>query len=319
MIDRQRPGSPEDGTAVVVVGSVNVDLVLSLPRLPAPGETVIGGRLQGAPGGKGGNQAVAAARLGARTWLVGCIGDDDFGREAREDLREAGVDTRLLGTGRAPTGVAVVMVDAAGENAIAVASGANQELDPDMVRAACASIPSRDAVVLACLEVPDAAVLAAAEAAAARGWPFVLNPAPARPLARELLRRCAVLTPNHHEVTALGPSSISDLLAGGVEAVVVTRGSQGADLYRPDQPVLHQPPFAVSVLDTTGAGDAFSAALAWALAGGQSLEEAVRVAAAAGALSTQAVGARTSLPDRMALDRLLASGRPVRSVRDLGR
>jgi ribokinase len=318
MIDRQRPGSPEDGTVVVVVGSVNVDLVLSLPRLPAPGETVIGGRLHGAPGGKGGNQAVAAARLGARTWLVGCIGDDDFGREAREDLSEAGVDTRLLATGRAPTGVAVVMVDAAGENAIAVASGANQELDPDMVRAAFASIPSRDAVVLACLEVPDAAVLAAAEAAAARGWPFVLNPAPARPLAPELLRRCAVLTPNHHEATALGPSSIPDLLAGGVEAVVVTRGSQGADLYRPDRPdrpVLHQPPFAVPVVDTTGAGDAFSAALAWALAGGQSLEEAVRVAAAAGALSIQAVGARTSLPDRMALDRLLASGRPVRSGR----
>jgi ribokinase len=304
-----------NGPAVVVVGSVNVDLVVSVPRLPAPGETVIGGRFWRAPGGKGGNQAAAAARLGARTWLVGCVGDDDFGREARAGLGEAGVDTSLLATGRGPTGVAAVVVDPAGENAIAVASGANQELDPNMVRAACASIPTADAVVLACLEVPDAAVLAAAKIAAARGWPFVLNPAPARPLASELLGRCAVLTPNHHEVTALSRSSVPDLLASGVEAVVVTRGAQGADLYRPDQPVLHQPPFTVSVLDTTGAGDAFSAALAWALARGQSLEEAVRVAAAVGALSTRAVGARASLPDRRTLERFLATGRPERPRR----
>jgi ribokinase len=310
MSDRPRPGDLGGGAAVVVVGSVNVDLVLSVPRLPAPGETVIGGRVRRAPGGKGGNQAVAAARLGARTWLVGCVGDDDFGLQAREDLREAGVDISLLGTGRTPTGVAAVIVDAAGENAIAVASGANHDLDPDMVRDACASIPSPAAVVLACLEVPEPAVLAAAEAAAARGWPFVLNPAPARPLPPELLGRCAVLTPNQHEATALGPSSVEDLLAAGVEAVVVTRGAQGADLYRPDQPVLHQPPFAVPVLDTTGAGDAFSAALAWALAGGHPLEEAVRVAAAAGALSTRAVGARASLPDRMTLDGFLARTAP---------
>jgi ribokinase len=309
-MDERQP-SLRDRAAVVVVGSVNVDLVVSVPRLPAPGETVIGGQFRQAPGGKGGNQAVAAARLGARTWLVGCVGDDDLGRDAREDLRQAGVDTDLLGVGRAATGVAAVLVDAAGENAIAVASGANDELDPEMVRAACTSIWSPDAVLLACLEVPDGAVLAAAEAAAERGWPFVLNPAPARPLAPELLRRCKVLTPNHQEVTALGASSVQELLASGVEAVVVTRGVHGADLYRPDQPVLHQPSFAVPVLDTTGAGDAFSAALAWGLAGGQSMEDAVRVAAAAGALSTQAVGARASLPDRAALDRLLATGRPA--------
>jgi ribokinase len=121
-----------------------------------------------------GNQAVAAARLGERTWLVDCIGDDDFGREAPADLRQAGVDTSLLAIGRAPTGVAAVMVDAEGENAVAVASGANQELDPDMVQAAIASIPSAEAVVLPCLEVPDGAVLAAA----VRGWPFVLDRPP---------------------------------------------------------------------------------------------------------------------------------------------
>jgi ribokinase len=312
----QRQPDLADGAAVVVVGSVNVDLVVSVPRLPAPGETVIGGRFQRAPGGKGGNQAVAAARLGARTWLVGCVGDDDLGRDAREDLREAGVDTGLVGVGRAPTGVAAVLVDRVGENAIAVASGANDELDPETVRSACASIPSPDAVVLASLEVPDAAVLAAAQAAAARGWPFVLNPAPARPLAAELLRRCAVLTPNQQEATALGVSSVQDLLAGGVGAVVVTRGAQGADLHRQHQPVWHQPPFAVRALDTTGAGDAFSAALAWALARGRSLEEAVQVAAAVGALSTQAVGARASLPDQAALDRFLATGQPARQGGD---
>jgi ribokinase len=169
-----RPRDFGDGTVVVVVGSVNVDLVMSLPRLPEPGETVIGGRFQRAPDGKGGNQAVAAARLGERTWLVGCIGDDDFGREDPADLRQAGVDTSLLAIGRAPTGVAAVMVDAEGENAVAVASGANQELDPDMVQAAIASIPSAEAVVLPCLEVPDGAVLAAA----VRGWPFVLDRPP---------------------------------------------------------------------------------------------------------------------------------------------
>jgi ribokinase len=291
---------------VVVVGSVNVDFLVSVPRLPAPGETVIGGRFQRAPGGKGGNQAVAAARLGGRTWLVGCVGDDDLGRQAREELRQAGVDTSLLGTGRAPTGVAAVLVDPGGENAIAVASGANDELDPETVRAALASIPARDAVVLACLEVPDPAVLAAAGSAAARGWPLVLNPAPARPLPPALLGRCAVLTPNRHEVAGLGPASVADLLAAGAGAVVVTRGAEGADLYRAGRPVAHQPPFAVRAVDTTGAGDAFSAALAWALAGGRALEEAVRLAAATAALSTRAVGARASLPDRATLDRFLA-------------
>jgi ribokinase len=308
---RHRPGGTGDGPAVVVVGSVNVDLVLSLPQLPVAGETVIGGRFQRAPGGKGGNQAVAAARLGARTWLIGCVGDDDLGRQARQDLRQAGVDTSLLGTGDAPTGVAAVLVDAAGENAIGVASGANNQLDPDRVRAAVASIGPRDAVVLACLEIPDAAVLAASEAAAARGWPFLLDPAPARPLPPELLGGCAVLTPNQHEAARLGPASVQNLLAGGVGAVVVTRGADGADLYRPGQPVLHQPPFAVAVVDTTGAGDAFSAALAWALASGHPLEQAIRVAAAAGALSTRALGARASLPDRASLDQLLASDRPA--------
>jgi ribokinase len=307
-----RLGEGRDDTTVAVVGSINADLMVSVPRLPAPGETVIGGRFRRAPGGKGGNQAAAAARLGAQTWLVGCVGDDDLGREARQELCEAGVDTSLLAVGRAPTGVAAVITDSAGENAIAVASGANDELDADLVRVACGAVPTADAVVLASLEVPDEAVLAAAEVAAARGWPFVLNPAPARPLAPELLRRCAVLTPNHQEVTALGRSSVQDLLADGLEAVVVTRGAHGADLYRPDQPVLHQPPFAVPVVDTTGAGDAFSAALAWALAAGRSLEEVVRVAAAVGALSTRAVGARASLPDRRTLDHFLATGRSER-------
>jgi ribokinase len=259
-----------------------------------------------APGGKGGNQAVAASRLGARTWLVGCVGDDDFGLQAREDLRAAGLDTSLLGTGRAPTGVAAAIVDAAGENAIAVASGANDDLDPGRLRVD--PLPRRGGA-----GVPGGPRGGRAGRIRGRGRPRLAvraQPAPARPLPPELLGRCAVLTPNQHEATALGPSSVEDLLAARVEAVVVTRGAQGADLYRPDQPVLHQPPFAVPVLDTTGAGDAFSAALAWALAGGHPLEEAVRVAAAAGALSTRAVGARASLPDRMTLDGFLARAAP---------
>lgn len=303
-----QPGS-DDGAAVtadvVVVGSANVDLVMRVERLPRPGETVIGGTLSRAPGGKGANQAAAAARLGARTWLVGMIGDDELGAWTRAHLEEHGVDLSFLGVGSSATGVAQIWLDDAGENAIAVASGANAEVSADLVRAAIERIDAREAVVLASLEIPEPAVEAAAEAARARGWPVVLNPAPARPLSPALLACCAVLTPNEHEMTELAPDEHA-LLGAGVGAVVVTRGEGGADLHRAGREVHRQPAFPVEVLDTTGAGDAFSAALAWALADGRELEDAVRLAVGAGALAVRAVGARASLPDRDELERLVA-------------
>jgi ribokinase len=289
---------------VVVVGSVNVDMVFRVPRLPGPGETVTGGSFSRGPGGKGGNQAAAAARLGARTSFVGLVGDDQLGAEARQDLEAAGVNASLLGTGTAPTGVAGIFVDDAGENMIAVASGANALLDGPAVRRALAGLDAEGAVLLANLEVPDEAVIAAAEAAEKRAWVFVLNPAPARQVPPEVLSRCSVLVPNEVEVAALGLGSVQELLEAGVGAAVVTLGARGAELHRPDRPVHHQPSFPGPVIDTTGAGDAFCGALCWALGEGADLGSAVRLAAAAGALACREVGARAGLPDRAELERL---------------
>jgi ribokinase len=285
------------GRRVIVVGSANADLVFHSPSLPRPGETVVGADLSTSQGGKGANQSAAAGRLGADTWLVGCVGEDAHGRAAIADLQRFGVMTDFVAaTSAAPTGVAAVVVDGDAENQIVVASGANALLRPEHVRAAILAVGVPGAVVLACLEVPDEAVVAAAEAAHEAGCHFVLNPAPARRLPAALLARCSVLTPNRHELAALGSGSTDDLLAAGAGAVVVTLGSDGARIHESGRAPVSQPAFKVDAVDTTGAGDAFSAALSWALAGAVPLPEAVRLAGAAGALSTRAEGARGALP-----------------------
>jgi ribokinase len=290
---------------VVVIGSVNVDLVVSVDRLPRPGETVIGGRFARHPGGKGSNQAAAAARLGARTHLVGLVGDDEFGRAARADLVEAGVDTTWLGAStHAPTGVASILVDAAAENCIAVASGANSELTPDYARRALRQLDEPYAVLVTCFEIPLDTVLAAAQEAAERGWPVVLNPAPARPVPADLLARTDLLTPNEHELQMLAGSA-TQLLDAGVKAVVVTQGRRGATVHTAER-TWRQPAFPVQAVDTTGAGDAFTAAAAVGLARGLPLPEVIRQAAAAGALATRAAGARAALPGYDELAELLA-------------
>jgi ribokinase len=291
---------------VIVVGSVNVDLVFELPTLPAAGETVTGGLFRRSAGGKGGNQASAAAKLGAHTYFIGRIGRDEHGQLTRAELSAAGVDTRWLTDSDQPTGVAAVLVGADGENLIGVASGANHDLHPDSVVAALHAIAATDAVVLASLEVPLPAVSAAAAVAAERGWTFMLNPAPASPLPSALIKATDVLTPNAHEATALGATDVAELLAIGAGAVVVTRGADGADLHRPGLPMLHTDAFTVGALDTTGAGDTFSGALAWALASGEALPAAVRTAAAAGALATQAMGARSGQPTAEEMATLLS-------------
>ena len=293
--------SPAD---VVVVGSVNVDLVFRVPHLPAAGETVIGATFSRGPGGKGANLAAAAAKLGGRVRFIGTVGVDDLAWEARADLEGAGVDASQVGSRPVHTGVAGIFVDRGGENAIAVASGANAELEPGFVREALAGIDVPHAVVAANLEIPDEAVATAAEVAAGRGWPFILNPAPARAVERSVLERCLVVAANEGEATALG--SVAALLAAGAGAVVVTRGPEGADLHRSGRSVHRQPSFPVDVVDTTGAGDAFCGALAWAVADGRDLEGAVRLAAAAGALACREVGARAGLPDRAEVERLAA-------------
>jgi ribokinase len=285
---------------VLVVGSVNVDMVFRVPRLPAPGETVIGGTFTQGPGGKGANAAAAAARLEAATRFVGLVGHDVLGHQALLDLEEAGVGTTLVGESAAHTGVAGILVDDAGENVVAVASGANAELDGGFVRDALSRVDADGAVILTNLEVPDDAVSAAAEVAEANGWPVILNPAPARPVASSTLARCSVVVANRMEARALG--SVASLLEAGVNAVIVTLGGDGVELHRAGRPLHHQPAFAVNVVDTTGAGDAFCGALAWALAEGRDLEDAVRFGAAAGALACRAVGARAGLPDRAELE-----------------
>ncbi len=288
--------------AVVVVGSVNVDLIVRVPRLPLRGETVIGGTFSRAPGGKGGNAAAAASRLGAGTWFVGLVGRDDLGREARKDLEGAGVDGSGLAEVDEPTGVAAILIDDAAENMIAVASGANAAVTPEHVRAALNGIDAERAVVLSNLEIPERAVSAAVQAAADRRWPLVLNPAPARRLPAEVIAACDVVAPNESEAASLG--GVDELLAGGARAVVVTRGQAGADLHRTGRHIHHQDAFAIDAVDTTGAGDAFCAARAVALSEGRVLEDVVRNAAAAGALACRAVGARASLPTREEVDRL---------------
>jgi ribokinase len=282
---------------VVVVGSVNVDLVLRLPRLPAPGETVTGGSASVAQGGKGANAASAAARFGADVQLVGATGDDEHGRAARADLADFGVGLEHLAAVAAATGVAHVLVDAAGENLIGVASGANAHLSAAAAGASVRACARPGDAVLACLEVPMGAVAAAAEAASEAGAAFVLDPAPAAPLPAELVPHCAVIKGNRGEIEALGHAGAAGLLAAGAAAVIVTEGPRGCTIHRREISV-HVAAPVVEAIDATGAGDAFAGALAAALAGGEPLEAAVRLASAAGAHATLALGARASLATR---------------------
>jgi ribokinase len=284
---------------LVVVGSVNADLVVTVRSLPAPGETVSGGTFERHHGGKSANQAVAAARLGASVAFVGAVGDDELGADAVAALERDGID--CSGVARlddAPTGVALIVVDEAGENQIAVASGANGRLDAAMVQNA---VPKEPRWVLLGLEVPDDAVLAGARAAER----LVLNPAPARPLPDELLDLGPILTPNEAEARTLTGEPDARAAARAMEQrtgapVVVTLGARGALV---GEDVIGPPP--VHPVDTTGAGDTFSGALAAELARGADIRAAARFATAAAALSTQAAGAREGMPDRAAVERAL--------------
>lgn len=284
----------EGGPSLIVVGSINVDLVARGERMPAPGETVLMHEYAEHFGGKGGNQAAAAAALGADVAMVGAVGNDAHGAAAIADLAERGVGVDAVQIVSGPTGVAMILIDADGENAIAVVPGANAELTPADVRSSFDRMTGDGHVVLASLEIPLVTVESAAVAAREHGWRFILNPAPAQLLPPTLLATTAVLTPNASELELLGGPD--DLIAAGVGALVVTRGGDGADLYRPREPVAHFAASAASVVDTTGAGDAFSAALGVALLRGLDLEEAVAWAGAVGSIATEGSGARGSLP-----------------------
>jgi ribokinase len=288
---------------VVVVGSVNIDLVVTLDALPRPGETVMGGRFARHGGGKGANQAVAAARLGAAVSLVGAVGRDDFGDAALEELSVDGIELGAVMRVDEPTGVALITVDRAGENAIAVASGANAALSPDAVTAALGErLDAPAGVVLLGHEVPEAAVLAGARAARAAGWTVLLNPAPARALPDALLGLGPLLTPNADEARAL--SGEADVAAAGRALagrsgapVLVTVGADGG-LLCSDGDVARLPAPTTDVVDTTGAGDTFNGALAAELAAGTPLRAAAELAIHAAASSTASAGARAGMPRR---------------------
>ncbi|CUA85508.1 ribokinase [Gulbenkiania indica] len=292
-------------TKVAVVGSINMDLVALVPRFPAPGETLIGSRFETFPGGKGANQAVAAARLGAEVAMVGCVGGDGFGRELLSGLAAEGVDTSAIHvSGEASTGVASILVSG-GENTIVVVPGANHCLTPSMVEASEQLIASAD-VVLTQLEIPLETVEATARLASRHRVPLILNPAPAVRLSRALLDQVACLTPNEHELaTVLGAPSLPfpDMLALLPGKVVMTKGEHGAYHVDGSGQFWHQPGFAVSAVDTTGAGDTFNAALAAAWQGG--LRQAMRFAAAAAALSVTRLGAQGGMPSAAAVESFL--------------
>ncbi len=277
----------------MVVGAVNVDLVVEAPRLPGPGQTVVGAGVRTSGGGKGANAAVAAARAGAQVALVGAVGDDAHGAGALDELRAAGID--VAGVAVLPgvaTGVALIVVDPVGENQIAVGAGANARVGelPDGVLdgAGC---------VLVSTEVPDDAVRAAVRAAVAAGVPCVLNPAPVTSAVRELVGTAVVLTPNRSELADLaggsGPDRAVALRARHGAPVVVTLGREGALVVDGPPELIGAPP--VPVVDTTGAGDAFNGVLAAQLADGVPLAEAVRAAVAVASLAVQYPGARPAL------------------------
>ena len=298
---------------VTIVGSVNIDLFLRVERLPGPGTTVTGGVFERQPGGKGANQAVAAARAGARVCFVGAVGDDDIGRSARAARAAEGIDDDGLATLAAvSTGVALIVVDARGENQIAVASGANARLDAALVRAALGRIrPTRGGVCLLGFEVPDEALVAAGRWAAERGLVVIVNPAPARAIPAALLALRPILTPNEGEAAQLtgaeDPTRAARQLSEATAApVIITLGGDGALLVDEGEPV-KLAPYAVHSIDATGAGDAFNGIFAARLAAGAPLRDSIEWAMAGAALSTLAVGAQAGMPTLEEIEAHVAS------------
>jgi ribokinase len=293
---------------VVVVGSANLDLVATAHRLPGPGETVHGSTFTQHPGGKGLNQAVAAARAGASVALVGALGDDDAGTHLRSVAEHECIDTSHVAAVRnVPTGRALIVVADDAENSIVVVPGANGLVEFDVLP----DDTSSGAVVLAQLEVPLDAVRAAFVAARDAGLRTMLNPAPAPVggLPAELLELCDIIAPNEHEVDLLG--GVEHLLSCGVGTVIITRGAAGVSVHEPTRVAPWTvEAFDVIPTDTTGAGDSFCGALAARLAAGDELAQAVRHGAAAGALATTAAGAVPSIPRAAAIEALVTT-RPV--------
>jgi ribokinase len=297
----------DTSAAVIVAGSINVDLIVGVPMLPGAGETVLGSRLIQQNGGKSANQAVAAARMGAAVTMLGAVGSDDLGHSALTGLEEAGVDIHCCRViDGVHTGLALIVVDDAGENQIAVAPGANARLDGATIEAEVADlVPRPGTVCLLGFEVYDDAVVASARWAATHGLRIIVNPAPARPLVDDLLALHPILTPNETEAEMLsgetGPEAAARALSARTGApVIVTLGADGALLYDGESSE-RLPALRVDPVDTTGAGDALNGILAAELARGVDLREALRWAMVGAALKTTRAGAQAGLPTREAI------------------
>ena len=302
---------------IIVLGSINTDLVIRGPRLPRPGETVLGGEFYQASGGKGANQAVAAARLASRpVVLLAAVGDDPLGREAWQRLQQENLDLGCVRTvSERPSGVALILVDRAGENCISVAPGANQALRAEDVDRVPSALFKQAGVVLASLEVPWGFVSRGLERGRAAGATTILNPAPASPelVESNCLGFVDVITPNETEAESLTGVQVVDestaseagrrLQALGCKSAIVTRGGAGCVVIERDAKVIEAPQ--VVAVDTTAAGDAFNGALAVALSEGLSLVESARWASRVGAISVTRAGAQPSLPRREEVDATL--------------
>jgi ribokinase len=297
---------------ILVVGSINMDLVASAERIPAPGETIHGTGFETHPGGKGANQAVAVARLGYPVAMIGRVGSDGFGEQLRDQLASAGVDTQAVGTAEGASGVALITVAANGENSIVVQAGANGLLTPAYLDQH-AHLIAQAGLVLAQLEVPLETVLHLAHLCASASVPLILDPAPASPLPHSLFPQIAWFTPNATEAAFYtGGHSVSapadtarDLLARGSSGVILKLGAAGSYLLDRSGNEAPIQPFPVPSVDTTAAGDAFNGAFATALMLGRTPLESARFASAAAALSVTRAGAQSSMPSDAEVQPLL--------------
>lgn len=306
---------------IVEVGSLNMDLVIRLPNLPRPGETLMGGVFRTYPGGKGANQAVAAARLGAQVHMVGCVGNDLFAKELIKNLESEGIDTsHVIVHPEESTGVAVIQVDEQGRNSIGLAGGANLRLTPENVTHALHSIGEFDALVMP-LEVPIDVVVTAARIASEKGALVILNPAPAQLIPQELLQLIDVLVPNETEIEGLTDMEVrSDedlhraadkLHDHGLMQLVVTLGSRGCIFSTANtNEKIHIPARLVKAVDTTAAGDCFVGALTVGLCEGMAMIAAIEFANDAAAISVTRFGAQPSLPYRDEVERSILNRRP---------
>ena len=307
---------------IVVVGSINLDLVAATPHIPLPGQTVSGSNFHTFPGGKGANQAVAAARLGGLVSLIGKLGSDVFGAQLKQSLEDSGVETGAIGSAAGPSGVALITTDANGENAITVVAGANGQLSPadlesrvDLIRSA--------GILLAQLEIPLETVECLAGIAAREGIPLMLDPAPAQLLPESLLKRVEWLTPNETEVWpqlgqpehVLSPGLLeeaaSQLLARGSRNVILKLGERGCYLALADGTRRLLPAYSVRAVDTTAAGDAFNGALAVALLRGDDAVNSASWASAVAAISVTRRGAQPSMPNPAEVESFLEGRRDM--------